>query len=66
MSLQPAEASWSSLPEPLAARILQSAFYDSGRALSQRARMSLVCRHAQAKNQIATPPCTQFGQLPAQ
>ena len=43
MSLQPAEASWSSLPEPLAARILQSAFYDSDRALSQRARMSLVC-----------------------
>ncbi len=46
MSRERTEASWSSLPEPVAAHIVQSAFHDSGRTLLQRLRMSLVCKCA--------------------
>lgn len=41
---QPARATWSSLPEPLAERILQQAFHNSGRALPQWLQLSLVCK----------------------
>ena len=43
---QSAEAGWHHLPEALLVRILHTAFHDSGRALLQWLRMSLVCRRA--------------------
>ena len=50
-----AEASWSSLPEPLAARILLTVFYDTSRAPTQRLRISLVCKCAQATCSMLHP-----------
>ena len=37
-------ATWSSLPESLAARILRHAFQATGRSVQQRLQLSLVCR----------------------
>ena len=45
-SRQPRRANWHSLPEPLAALILQLALQDAGRTLLQRQCLSLVCRCA--------------------
>ncbi len=44
----PPGAQWSDLPGPLAAHILRLALRDSGRALLQWLRLSLVCRHARS------------------
>ena len=52
---QPATVSWSDLPESLALAILQTAFKDSGSALPQWLRMSLVCRRAPARCNLAEP-----------
>ena len=41
---QPRPASWSSLPAPLAERILSQAFQDSDRTVPLWLRLSLVCR----------------------
>jgi len=41
---QPRHASWSCLPAPLVERIVRQAFQDSGRAVLQWLRLSLVCR----------------------
>ena len=39
-----ADADWSSLPAPLAKRILRQAFQGSGRTLVSWLRLSLVCK----------------------
>ena len=43
-SRQLTDADWSSLPAPLAKRILRQAFQDSGRSLASWLRLSLVCK----------------------
>ena len=44
--VRPTEATWSDLPEPLAARIVRLAVQRSDRTVTQWLRISLVCRHA--------------------
>ena len=58
---QPRHASWSSLPAPLAERIVRQAFENSGRAVLQWLRLSLVCRCEYRQRADA-----QITQLPAQ
>ena len=43
-SRQPKDADWSSLPAPLAKRILRQAFQSSSRSLASWLRLSLVCK----------------------